>query len=96
VSLDVGGEPIPLMAFPQLTLFFSAIGVLLAMALNRWAAAPRPTFVKVTAALTALSLVPDLALADTAPAMAVLITTHLVAAAIVVPLVAARMSARTR
>lgn len=96
VSFNVDGEPIPLMAFAQLTLFFSGIGVLLAAALNRWAAAPKRTFIKVTAVLIALSFVPDLVLPDATPTKAVLITTHLVAAAIVVPLVAARLSARTR
>lgn len=96
VSLNIDGEPIPLMGFTQLTLFFSGIGVLLAMALNRWTATPKRIFVRVTIALTALSIVPDLVLPDTTATKAVLITTHLVAAAIVVPLVAARLSARTR
>jgi hypothetical protein len=96
VSLDIDGEPIPLLGFPQLTLLFSAVGVLLAVALRRWAAAPRRTFLVVTGALIALSVVPDLLIAMAAETRLTLIATHLVAAAIVVPLVARRLPDRTR
>jgi hypothetical protein len=96
VSLEVGGEPIPLFAFTQLTLAGAAIGLVLAVALRHWAATPRRTFVATTAALTVLSFVPDLAAPAAPSTKAVLMLTHLVAAAIVVPLVASRLPARTR
>jgi hypothetical protein len=97
VSLDISGEPIPLLGFAQMTLLCSAIGIVLAVALRRWAATPRRTFLVVTAVLTALSVVPDLLVSAAPSTRAVLILTHLVAAAIVVPLVAGRLpAARTR
>jgi len=61
--------------------------------LSRTARRPRSTFIRSTAVLTVLSLVPDL-VADAAPATkALLMLTHLVAAAIVVPAVARRLTA---
>jgi hypothetical protein len=96
VPLEIDGEPIPLLGFTQLTLFFSAIGVLLAVALRRWAASPRRVFLAVTGVLTALSIVPDLLISATAATRLTLIGTHLVAAVIVIPLVAGRLPVRTR
>ncbi|GGT74801.1 DUF6069 family protein [Actinomadura citrea] len=96
VPLEIDGEPIPLLGFTQLTLLFSAIGVLLALALRRWAASPRRTFLAATAVLTALSIVPDLIVSATVGTRLTLIAAHLVAASIVIPLVAARLPARTR
>lgn len=93
ISLAVGGEPIPVTGFGTLTAVFSLIGLALAVVLARRARSPRRTFVRTTAALTALSLVPD-AVADAAPGtIALLMLTHLVAAAIVVPALARRLSA---
>jgi hypothetical protein len=96
MSLDVGGQPIPVFAFAQLTLAGAVIGLVLAVALRRWAATPRRTFVVVTAALTVLSVVPDLVVSAAPSTRAVLMFTHLVAATIVVSLVAGRLPARTR
>jgi predicted membrane channel-forming protein YqfA (hemolysin III family) len=96
MSLDIGGEPVPLFAFTQLTLACAVIGIVLAMVLRRRAAAPRRTFVVVTAVLTLLSLVPDLVAPAAPSTKAVLMAAHLVAAVIVIPLVAARLPARTR
>jgi hypothetical protein len=87
------GEAIPVLGFAQLTLLFTAVGVVLAKAMARWARHPRSTFVKTTVALTALSLLPDLALhADTATKL-VLMATHVIAAAIVIPKLATRQGA---
>lgn len=93
IGLAIGGAPIPVPAFAVLTVFFSAVGLALAVVLARTARRPRPAFVRTTLVLTALSLVPD-ALAD-APAATkgLLMLTHLVAAAIVIPAVARRLSA---
>ncbi len=90
VSLEVAGAPIPVPGFATLTAICSVVGLVIAAALSRWAR-PRRAFVRTTVALTVLSLVPDL-LADAAwSTKALLMLTHLVAAAIVVPAVARRL-----
>jgi hypothetical protein len=92
VSLDMAGEPIPVSGFGVLTAGFSLVGVVLAVVLARFARRPRRAFVRTTVVLTALSLVPD-AIADAAPATkALLMLTHLVAAAVVIPAVARRLA----
>ncbi|SFQ36290.1 MULTISPECIES: DUF6069 family protein [Actinomadura] len=96
VPVEIDGEPIPVLGFTQLTLLFSAIGVGLAYLLRRRAASPKRAFLTVTVALTALSIVPDLLVSATMDTRFTLIATHLVAAAIVVPLVAGRLPARSR
>jgi hypothetical protein len=91
ISLDVSGAPIPVPGFAVLTVVFSLVGLALAAVLARRARQPRSTFVRTTVVLTVLSLVPDL-VADAAPATKLLLmVTHLVAAAIVVPAVARRL-----
>jgi hypothetical protein len=93
VSLDMSGAPIPVSGFGTLTAIFSLVGVAVAAVMSRVARRPRRTFLRTTVVLTALSLVPD-AIADAAPATkALLMLTHLVAAAIVIPAVARRLSA---
>lgn len=91
VSLDISGEAIPLWGFAQLTAIFSLIGVALAVVLARCAGSPRRTFVRTTVALTVLSLVPDVLADAGAATIALLMLTHVVAAAIVVPAVASRL-----
>jgi hypothetical protein len=93
VSLDVSGAPIPVSGFGVLTLIFSLVGLVLAAVLSRTVRDPRRAFIRTTVVLTALSLVPDV-IADAAPATkALLMLTHLVAAAIVIPAVARRLGA---
>jgi hypothetical protein len=93
ISLDVSGAPIPVSGFGVLTAVFSVVGLVLAAVLSRTARHPRRAFVRTTVILTALSLVPDV-IADATPATkALLMLTHLVAAAIVIPAVARRLSA---
>ena len=91
VSLAIDGEQIPLMGFATLTVMFSAIGILLAAGLRRWTGSPRTTFVRTTVVLTALSLVPDLLVSASVDTRLTLMTTHLVAAAIMIPAVAKRL-----
>ena len=93
ISLDIGGAPIPVLGFATLTTFFSVVGVVLAVALSRLARHPRSVFVRTTVVLTALSLVPDVIVDAAVPTKALLMLTHLVAAAIVVPAVARRLGA---
>ena len=93
ISLDVSGAPIPVSGFATLTVVFSLVGLVLAAVLSRTARRPRRVFVRTTVVLTVLSLVPDV-IADATPATRVLLmVTHLVAAAIVVPAIARRLSA---
>ncbi|MBQ1047605.1 hypothetical protein KBX50_03755 [Micromonospora sp. C51] len=93
VSLDIGAAPIPVAGFGVLTAVFSLIGVVIAALLSRFARRPRRTFVRTTVVLTVLSLAPDV-IVDAGPATkALLMLTHLVAAAIVIPAVARRLPA---
>ena len=82
---------IPLAGFTQVTLTLSLVGVVLAAVLSRRAARPRRTFVRVTAILTALSLVPPFLIGTDGPSAAVLVATHLLAAAVVIPALAVRL-----
>ena len=93
ISLDMAGAPIPVSGFATLTAMLSLVGLVLAAVLGRFARRPRRTFVRTTVALTVLSLVPDV-IADAASTTKVLLMlTHLVAAAIVIPAVARRLPA---
>ena len=97
VSLETApGEQIPVLGFAQLTLFFTAIGVVIAAVLRSRAHRPQSTFVKVTVVLTALSVVPDLMLSADVATKATLIATHLVAAAIVIPALSSRLPQHRR
>lgn len=92
---DSSGESIPIPGFAMLTLVFSLVGVGIAAVMARKARRPRSTFVRTAVALTLLSFVPDLTFGFDAGSAATLITLHIVAAAIVVPVLARRL-ARTR
>ena len=93
VSLEVAGAPIPVLGFGTLTAVFSLVGLLLAVVLARTVGHPRRAFVRTTVVLTVVSLGPDL-IADAGVATKVLLMlTHLVAAAIVIPAVARRLAA---
>ncbi len=83
-TLAVADGPIPLLAFAQLVLLFSVVGIVIARHTSR------TTFFRVTVALTALSCVPDLALGDGVVSKAGLMLTHVVAATIIVPRLARR------
>ena len=92
ISLAMSGVPIPPSGFAVLTVIFSAVGLVIALVLRRFARRPRTAWVRTTVALTLLSFVPDL-LADAAVATkALLMLAHVVAAAIVIPAVARRLA----
>lgn len=90
--------PIPLSGFATLTAGFSLIGVALAAILARTARRPRSTFVRTTLVLLVLSIVPDFVKIpnvspDFDPATAwTLAALHVVAAAIVIPVLASRLA----
>ena len=85
VPLEVEGEMIPLPGFAQMTFVGAVIGGLLLAVLNRRSAAPGRRFVQVTVALTLLSCVPSVAMPEDLASQVALVAIHLLAAAIVVP-----------
>ena len=88
VPLKVDGEMIPLAGFGQMTLLGAVIGGVLLAVLNRRSHAPRRRFLQATAVLTALSCVPSVVWPPDAPTKATLVALHLLAAAIIVPVLA--------
>jgi len=90
VSFEIDGEAIPLPGFAQMTLLGAMLGLLIARQCRR-AAHPRSTFVRITVALTALSVVPDFVMSFDAASRIVLVSIHLTAAAIIVPVLARRL-----
>jgi hypothetical protein len=90
VPLAVDGEMIPLAGFAQLTFVGAVVGGLILAVCRRRSAAPRRRFLQVTGVLTAASCLPSVALPPDAATKIALVTTHLVAAAIIVPVLARR------
>ncbi len=86
VSLEVDGEAIPIVAFAWWTLVGAALGVVLARLLRE-----RRRFVVVTTVAVGLSLIPPIAAPDDTATTAVLVGTHLLAAAIIIPAVSKRL-----
>jgi peptidoglycan/LPS O-acetylase OafA/YrhL len=87
VPLAAHGK-IPLAAFAQLTFVAAVLGGVLLAVLIRRNAAPRQRFVQITAGLTAVSCAAPLAVADTTASKAGLVVLHVLAAAIIVPMLA--------
>ncbi|MGH3931451.1 MAG: DUF6069 family protein [Pseudonocardiaceae bacterium] len=85
--------PIPIGGFAIGTLIWSLVGVVLAVVLARRAKHPARTFVVTTVVLTVLSLAGPAFAVDTATATKVVLAlSHLVAAAVVIPPLALRLS----
>ena len=93
VPLAVGGSMIPLPGFGQMTLLGAFIGGVLLAVFNRRSAAPRLRFLQTAAALTALSCIPAATWPPDAATKLVLVTLHLLAAAMIVPVLARRTDA---
>jgi len=89
---DHTGASIPVAGFAQMTFLLAMIGVGIAAVLARTARRPRSTFVKTTVALTTVSLVPDATFGFDVASAVTLMTLHVVAAAIVVPVLANRLT----
>jgi len=87
-ELPDGGESIPLTGFTTTTLVFSIVGLVLAYGLRRWSRRPVASFVRVTVALTAASLVPPFLMDANAATVLSLVLLHVVGASIVIPLIA--------
>lgn len=82
-----GGESIPVGGFAVVTGFFSLVGVVIAAALQRWGSRPAEQFVATAVALTVVSLVPPFLVGASPRTVGALVVLHLVAAAVVVPVV---------
>ena len=93
VPLAIDGEQIPFLGFAQMACLGAVLGGLIVAALNRWSGRARQRFQVVAAALTALSCIPSVALPPDAATKLTLVATHLIAAAIIVP-VLVRSTAR--
>ena len=92
VAFEIKGEQIPVYAFGQVTLFAAIIGIGMAALFARRARRPRRAFVVTTVALTALSTMPP-AIVDASIATKLMLgLTHLLAAVIIIPAVAARLA----
>lgn len=88
VSFAIDGETIPLLGFAQLTFVGALIGGVLLAVLNRRSRSARRRFIQATVALTALSCVPSVVWPDDAATKIALVGLHVLAAAIVVPVLA--------
>jgi hypothetical protein len=87
VPLDVHGK-IPLAGFAQFTIIGAIIGGVLLAILNRLSSTPRRLFIRLTIGFTALSCTVPAAFADTISSKISLVALHLLAAAIIVPVLA--------
>jgi hypothetical protein len=79
------------MGFTQVTFVLSTIGLLGAFAVRRWAARPARTFLRLAVTLTALSLLAPSLVDANIETRLTLGLLHLLAAAIVVPVIVSRL-----
>lgn len=93
VPLATGGKMIPIAGFAQMTFLGAVLGGLLLAVLNRRSTTSRSRFLQVTAVLTALSCVPSVVLPPDTATKVALVALHLLAAAIIVPVLARRAGA---
>jgi len=80
------------LGFAQLTFVAAIIGTVMAVVMSQRATRPRPTFVITTLALTALSIIPDVAADAHTSTRLVLALKHVIAATIVIPALASRLA----
>jgi Family of unknown function (DUF6069) len=88
VSLEINATVIPIPAFAWWTIIGAALGVVLARLLRK-----RRWFVVVTMLAAGLSLIPAIAAPDDTATKAILVGTHLLAAAIIIPTLSQRLTA---
>lgn len=92
VSYAIKGQAIPALGFGQMTFLFSLVGVGIAAVLARRARHAQSTFIRSTVALTLLSFVPDIVAQTGSLTKVSLMTSHVLAAAVVIPRLAARLN----
>jgi hypothetical protein len=81
---------IPLAGFAQVTFVAAVTGGLVLAVLNRYGSAPRRRFLQVTVGLTTLSIAAPATLADTTASSIALAGLHVLAAAVIIPVLARR------
>lgn len=92
VDVAIQGKPLGFGGCTVALLMCMVPAVALIAGVRRWAVHPARAWVRITVALTAVSFMPDLTVSSTATGSRLtLMTAHLVAAAIIVPLVARRL-----
>ena len=92
LTVDDSGRPIPLVGFAQVTLVCALIGIAIAAVLRRLSARPVTWFTRITVALTTVSLILPMLVDAEAATRVLLIATHLIAAAIIIPVIAKRLA----
>jgi peptidoglycan/LPS O-acetylase OafA/YrhL len=88
VPFEIDGEPIAVLGFATMTVLGAMLGGILLALMNRYSAQPRRRFLQITAALTALSCIPSLALPPDTASKIALVASHLLATAVIVPILA--------
>jgi hypothetical protein len=88
---DRTGESIPWFAFAQLTFIGALMGVGLAAAVRRKASQPQRTFTRTAWTLAVVSCAAPTLIGLETASVGVLVVEHLVAAAIIIPAIAARL-----
>jgi hypothetical protein len=91
VSLEIDAKAIPIAAFAWWTIVGAALGIVLARLLRE-----RRRFVVVTTVAVGLSLIPAISAPDDTATTAVLVGTHLLAAAIIIPTLSQQLPAVNR
>jgi Family of unknown function (DUF6069) len=92
LSVDDSARPIPVIGFAQVTIVSALIGIAIAAVLRRRSARPAVWFTRIAITLTALSLVPPFLVDAETSTKALLLATHLIAAAIIIPVIAKRLA----
>jgi hypothetical protein len=94
VDFEVSGtdETIPVSGVAFVTGVFSIVGIVIAVALLRWSARPAERFVWTAVSLTAISLVPPLLAGEDTATRGALVGLHLVAAEVMIPTLARKMT----
>jgi len=93
VSFEIDHEQIPVAGFTQMVVLGSVIGGIIAATLNRRSNRARRQFLRITAVLTVLSCLPSVALPQDTATKVALVVSHLLAAAVAVPVIARRVRA---
>jgi hypothetical protein len=87
-------EQIPLLAFPTVILGSTLVGLLLATAYGRWTGRPRLAFVITALVLTAVSFAFPATITGTTATKVILAITHVIPAALIIPVIAAPLPSR--
>jgi Family of unknown function (DUF6069) len=88
VPFEIDGEKIAVGGFAMMTALGAVLGAVVLLVSNRFAATPHRRFLQVTVALTVLSCIPSLTLPPDAASKIALVAAHVIAAAVIIPILA--------